>query len=236
MSATIEINSTDKQTAAEFRNAIRVQEALTASLERKALLWLARRTPDRVSPDHLTSLGLAAQFCAGVSYALARWDKYALLLVVVCISANWLGDSLDGTLARHRQKLRPRYGFYVDHMVDTFGATFLVAGMVASNYMHWQIAVAMLVAFLVLSVETYLAAYTLHEFRLSHGLFGPTEIRILLICGTVALLFQPYARLFGRRFLLFDAGGAIAAAGMFGMAIVATVRHTMRLYREERLS
>jgi phosphatidylglycerophosphate synthase len=221
---------------AEFRNATRVQQALTASVERKALHWLACRTPERVSPDHLTALGFAAQFLAGASYALARWNKHALLLVVIFIAVNWLGDSLDGTLARHRERLRPRYGFYVDHMVDTFGAVFLIAGLVVSRYMHWQIAVAMLVAFLVLSVETYLAAYTLHEFRLSHGLFGPTEIRVLLIIGTLVLLFHPYAHLFGRDFLLFDIGGAGATAGMFGMAIVATVRHTMQLYAEERLS
>ncbi|MGA9882192.1 MAG: CDP-alcohol phosphatidyltransferase family protein [Candidatus Acidiferrales bacterium] len=222
--------------ATAFRNATRVQQALTASAERKALLWLAHRTPDRVSPDHLTAFGFAAQFLAGASYALARWNKFALLLVIVFIAANWLGDSLDGTLARHRQKLRPRYGFYVDHMVDTFGATFLVAGLVASTYMHWQIGVAMLVAFLVLSVETYLAAYTLHEFRLSHGLFGPTEIRILLIVGTVVLLSHPYAHVFGHKFLLFDVGGAIAAVGMFGMAVAAAIRHTAQLYNEERLS
>ncbi len=222
-------------TAGEFRNATRLQQSLTASLERKALHWLAIRTPGRVSPDHLTALGFAAQFLAGASYAMARWNKYALLLVVVFIAVNWLGDSLDGTLARHRQRLRPRYGFYVDHMVDTFGATFLVAGLAVSKYMHWHIAAAMLLAFLVLSVETYLASYTLHEFRLSHSVFGPTELRILLVIGTVTLLFHPYAVLFGRQFLLFDVGGAIAAAGMLVMAIGATIRHTLRLYAEERL-
>lgn len=228
--------STTMNSTAGFRNATRVQQALTASAERKALMWLARRTPDRVSPDHLTALGFAAQFLAGMSYALARWNKYALLLVIFFIAANWLGDSLDGTLARHRQKLRPRYGFYVDHMVDTFGATFLVAGLIESTYMHWQIGAAMLIAFLVLSVETYLAAYTLHEFRLSHGLFGPTEIRILLAVGAIVLLFHPGANLFGREFLLFDVGGAIATVGIFGMAVVAAIRHTARLYAEERLS
>lgn len=221
---------------AEFRNATRVQEALTAPIERKALNWIARRTPARVSPDHLTALGFAAQLLAGAAYALARWDKYALLLAVLFIAVNWLGDSLDGTLARHRQRLRPRYGFYVDHMVDTFGATCLIAGVLASGYMHWQIAACLLVAFLVVSIETYLAAYTVHEFRLSRGPFGPTEIRLLLIAGTMALIFHPYAHLFGRDFLLFDVGGAVAAAGMTGMAVLATIRHTLQLYGEERLS
>jgi archaetidylinositol phosphate synthase len=233
VSITIELQTS---AARSFRNAVRVQQALTASAERKALIWLAQRTPRRVSPDHLTALGFAAQFFAGASYALARWNKCALLFVVVCIAVNWLGDSLDGTLARHRQKPRPRYGFYVDHMVDTFGAAFLVIGLSASKYMHWQVGVAMLVAFLVLSVETYLAAYTVNEFKLSHGLFGPTELRILLIVGTVVLLFHPYAHLFGRDFLLFDVGGVIATAGMAGLAIVTAIRHTAQLYREERLS
>jgi len=227
---------THNTTAGTFRNATRVQGAFTASAERKTLLWLARRTPGRVSPDHLTALGFAAQLCAGACYALARWNKYALLLVIVFIAVNWLGDSLDGTLARHRQKLRPRYGFYVDHMVDTFGAMALMAGLAASNYMHWQIAAAMLIAFLAVSIEAYLAAYTVHEFRLSHALFGPTEIRILLMVGTAVLLFHPQARLFGRNFLLFDVGGAIAAVGMLGMAVIAAIHHTIQLYREERLA
>lgn len=218
-----------------FRNATRVQQALTASVERKALRWLAQRTPRRVTPDHLTTLGFVAQFLAGVSYALARWNKYSLLLATFFIAVNWLGDSLDGTLARYRGWLRPRYGFYVDHMVDTFGATFLMFGLAASNYLHWQIAVSMLVAFLVLSVETYLAAYTLCDFHLSHGLFGPTEIRILLMVGNVTLMFFPHAHLFGSDLLLFDVGGALASAGMLGMAILATIRHTIRLYGEERL-
>jgi archaetidylinositol phosphate synthase len=221
--------------SAGFRNATRVQQALTASVERKALRWLAAKTPRFVSPDHLTALGFAAQLLASVSYALARRNKYALLLASFFIVLNWLGDSLDGTLARHRGRLRPRYGFYVDHVVDTFGASFLMAGLAASNYLHWQVASAMLIAFLVLSGETYLAAYTLCDFRLSRGLFGPTEIRILLVIGSITLLFRPYVHVLGQRFLLFDVGGAIASAGMLALAMLATFQHTATLYREERL-
>jgi len=220
----------------KFRNAVRVQEAITATVERKVLLWLAERVPKSVSPDHLTALGFAAQFLAGISYGLAAWNKYALWLATFFIALNWLGDSLDGTLARYRQQLRPRYGFYVDHMADTFGAVFLMSGLALSRFLHWQIAVGMLVAFLVLSVESYLTTYTIGKFCMSHGLFGPTEIRILLMIGNVALLYRPHAHLLGRQFLLFDVGGAIAIVGMTGMAVIAAVRHTIQLYREERLS
>ena len=219
----------------EFTAARRVNEALTASIEKRALVWMAERAPAWVSSDGLTLLGLGAQIGAGICYALSRYDRRALLLVIVCVALNWLGDSLDGTLARVRRQQRPRYGFYVDHMVDVFGSVALMCGLGCSGLVHWQVAIAMLIAFLLLSSESYLATYTLSRFELSQGLFGPTEIRILLIVGNLALLRSPYSTLFGHRMLLFDLGGTIAAVGMFAMGIVVTVRHTLQLYREEPL-
>ena len=218
-----------------FRPARRVNDALTASLEKRVLQWMAARAPRWVSSDGLTVLGLGAQIGAGAGYALARYNRWALLLVIACVVMNWFGDSMDGTLARVRGQQRPRYGFYVDHMVDVFGAAAMMGGMACSGLVHWQVAIAMLVAFLLLSCESYLATYTLSEFQLSQGMFGPTEIRVLLIAGNVALLRSPYSVIFGHRWLLFDVGGVIAAVGMVGMAVVLTVRHTAQLYREEPL-
>jgi phosphatidylglycerophosphate synthase len=153
----------------------------------------------------------------------------------MCLALNWFGDSMDGTLARVRRQQRPRYGFYVDHMVDCFGSIALMCGLAWSGFVHWQTAMAMLVAFLLLSSESYLATYTLTCFKMSQGIFGPTEIRILLIVGNLALLRSPYATWIGPRVLLFDVGGAIAAASMLMMAVAVTVRHTAELYREEPL-
>ena len=164
-----------------------------------------------------------------------RWDRRALLLAIVCLALNWLGDSLDGTLARVRRQERPRYGFYVDHMVDILGAVALMCGLGASGLLHWATAMAMLIAFLVLSSESYLATYTLSCFQLSQGIFGPTEIRILLVLGNLAALRSPYSTVFGHRWLLFDLGGAIAAAIMAVMALGVAVRHTAELYRQEPL-
>ncbi|MGH9574065.1 MAG: CDP-alcohol phosphatidyltransferase family protein [Candidatus Acidiferrales bacterium] len=232
---TAEAETYNSGAAGKFRDAVRIQEAITASLERKVLSWLAARTPARISPDHLTALGFLAQFLAGVCYALSRWNSVGLIGAVIFIGLNWLGDSLDGTLARYRMRLRPRYGFYVDHMIDSFGAAFLMTGLAVSSYLHWQVAAAMLTAFLLLSIETYLTAYTLSDFSLSHGFFGPTEIRILLATGTVALLFSPCVHMFGRSLLLFDIGGVVAAIGMAAITLFAAIRHTRRLYDEERL-
>ena len=220
---------------AVFTTARRVNLALTASLEKRALVWMAERAPAWVTSDGLTLLGLGAQIGAGVCYALARFDRRALLLVIVCIALNWLGDSLDGTLARVRDQQRPRYGFYVDHMVDVFGAVALMGGLACSGMVHWQTAAAMLVAFLALASESYLATYTVGRFELSQGMFGPTEIRLLLIAGNAALLRSPWATVFGHRWLLFDVGGAMGAAAMLAMAVGVTVRHTAELYRQEPL-
>ena len=142
----------------------RVQESWLALPEKRALIWLAERTPESIGPDHLTILGLAAQLGAGLCYALAWRNRYALLGVIACLAVNWLGDSLDGTLARVRQRQRPRYGFYVDHMVDSFGALALMGGLALSGYMYPWIAIGLLIAFLMLSIQSYLATHALGEF------------------------------------------------------------------------
>ncbi|HEY1903702.1 MAG TPA: CDP-alcohol phosphatidyltransferase family protein [Terracidiphilus sp.] len=227
--------STAMKSESAFASARRVNQALTASVEKRALLWMAERAPSWITSDQLTLLGLAAQIAAGACYALARYDRRVLLLVILCLALNWLGDSLDGTLARVRHIERPRYGFYVDHIVDVIGSIALMCGLGFSGFLHWQTAIAMLIAFLLLSSESYLATYTLGCFHLSHGLFGPTEIRILLVIGNLALLRSPHCTLFGHTVLLFDLGGTIAAVCMTAMAIFVTLRHTVQLYRQEPL-
>lgn len=219
--------------ASGFVSAPRIHTALTAGAERRLLLWIAQRTPAFLNPDHLTALGFVSQLLAGAAYALASRNARALWVVNGLLFLNWLGDSLDGTLARVRNQQRPRYGFYVDHIADTFGALALMAGLACSGYIHWPIAAGMLAGFYVLSIESYLATYTIGRFHLSHGLFGPTEIRILLALGNAVAFTHPYAEIGGRSFLLFDVGGAVAIAGMAAMALVTAARHTAALYREE---
>ena len=218
-----------------FKNATRLQNSFTAAPERTVLLWLAARLPPSINSDHLTLLGFAAMFLAGCSYAFARWNSWGLLLATFCLALNWFGDSLDGTLARLRNRQRPRYGFYVDHMIDSFGALFLMGGLAASGYIDWRIAMGLLVAFLLLSIESYLASYTLGIFRLSFAKFGPTEFRILLAIANAILFFLPAARISGWSHHLLDIGGAIAIVAMTAMAIFAAVTHTLALYRQESL-
>ena len=175
----------------------RVNTSLTAGVEKRALVWLARRAPSWVNSDHLTLLGLAAMFLAGFSYWAAQWNPYLLFGVVIALVLNWLGDSMDGTLARVRDRQRPRYGFYVDHIVDVFGAAAVLIGLALSPYMSSMVALGLLLVYLMLSAEIYLATHTVGTFKISYWIFGGTELRIVLAAGTVYALYRPEV-IFGR--------------------------------------
>ena len=218
---------------AEFRQAIRVHGSLLASIERRALVWMAERMPRWVNSDHLTVLGFAAQIATGVCYALAARDRRMLVAAIIYLVLNWFGDSLDGTLARVRQQQRPRYGFYVDHIIDSIGAVAMMGGLALSGYMHPVIAIGLLIAFLLLSIQSYLATYTLGEFHLSFWHFGPTELRVLLAIGNLALF--RWAWVIHGRYRLFDVGGAIGLGAMLLMFVVVTIKNTVRLFRQERI-
>lgn len=218
-----------------FQNARREQTSVLAPLERAALQALVRRMPGRINSDHLSLLGLVAMFLAGVCYAASARRPMLLHLVNICIFLNWFGDSLDGTLARYRDQQRPRYGFYVDHIIDTFGTTFLIFGLAISGYMTERVAAVVLIVFLMLAINSYLAAHTLGIFKISHGKLGPTEIRLVLIIGNLFLLHGPYARVFGHRFLLFDVGGAVGIVVMATMLVISSIQNTHALYKLEPL-
>ena len=217
----------------EYRDATRELSSILTPLEERCLLWLAARMPRWVNSDHLTSLALVAMVGAGLSYWLASTTPIGLVLVVVFLAINWFGDSLDGTLARFRNQQRPRYGFYVDHVVDAFGALFLLGGLALSGYMHPLVAAGLLLSYLMVCVETFLATHCVGTFRMSALKIGPTELRILLAFGNLMLFVQPSAVIFGHEYRLFDISGVIGALGLMGTMIVSSIRNTRTLYLAE---
>jgi len=216
-----------------FKDAQRAQQSLLAPLEKKALIWMAARLPAWVNSDHLTGLGLLAMLGVGLSYWYASQSRFGLVLASSWLVVNWFGDSLDGTVARVRNQLRPRYGFYVDHICDAFGTFFMLGGLALSSYMSPPVAAALLIAYLLLNIEVYLATYTLGAFHMSFWKFSPTELRLLLIVGNTALLYRPVTKIFGPPLLVYDVGGVIGAACIFATLVVTAIRHTRQLYREE---
>lgn len=213
----------------------RVQTSLLAGVEKRCLIWIAERLPRAISSDHLTLLALVSLLIAGAGFALARVRLEALVLVIVGLTANWFGDSLDGTVARVRRQPRPRYGFYVDHVVDAIGAAALLVGLAVSGFMSPVIALALLAAYFMLCVEVFLATHTVGTFTMSYFRVGPTELRILLAIGTVAFYLHPARTVLGLPITPFDVGGAIGTIGLLGTFGRAAVAHTRLLYRAEPL-
>jgi archaetidylinositol phosphate synthase len=213
----------------------RIHTSLLAAVEKRCLIWMAQRLPAWVSSDQLTALGAVAMLGAGISYWLGASYPLALVGVVVMLAVNWFGDSLDGTLARVRKQERPRYGFYVDHVLDVIGMLFLFSGLALGGFMTPLVAASLLVAYYLLNVEIALATHTVGTFRISYWKMGPTELRILLAIGTLQLLRSAEVTLFGGRYLLFDVGGGVAIAGLATTFVVSAISNTRILYRAEPL-
>ena len=211
----------------------RQHHSLLAAREKQLLIWIARRLPQAIGPDHLSALGLAAMAAAGVAFWASSFHPAWLFGVVAALGINWFGDSLDGTVARVRDQQRPRYGFYVDHVLDVTGAAFLFGGMALSSHMSTVVGLALLIAYLMVSAESYLATHARSVFKLSFLRIGPTELRLLLAVGALRLLVDPTVGLFDRRFLLFDVGGIVAIGGLLLAFVVSAFRNTASLYREE---
>jgi len=220
---------------ATFRQAARSHTSLLARAEKRALIRIAERLPGRVNSDHLTALGFAALVAAGGCYFAARWYPPALALVIPCLALNWFGDSLDGTLSRVRNRQRPRYGFYVDHILNAIGTFLLLSGLAFSGIMTPAVAYAFLIIYLLRSIEICLATYATGTFHLSYWSFGPTELRILLVVGNLFALRNSHAVIAGTRYFLFDIGFAIGTAALTVILIQDTIKHTRLLYTEETL-
>jgi phosphatidylglycerophosphate synthase len=214
---------------------VRLNTSLLAASEKRLLIWIAERLPRAIHSDHLSALGLAAMAGAGASFWLMRLDPVAGAgLVAVCLVLNWFGDSLDGTLARVRNQLRPRYGYYVDHVIDLAGTALLFTGLAASGYMSATVAALFVASFYLVSAEAYLATHSRGVFKMSFLGVGPTELRLILAAGAFAAIEAPTVSPFGLvEVRLFDLGGIVGVAGMVMTFVVTSTANTLVLFQEE---
>lgn len=205
---------------------------MLAESEKRLLIRMAKRLPAWVNSDHLTFLGAAAMLGIGACF----WaGGGALLMVLPLLAVNWFGDSLDGTLARVRRQERPRYGYYVDHVLDAIGFAALFGGLILGGHMSLVFGLAFLATYYLVVAEISMATHARGTFKMAFMKVGPTELRIVLAAGVLQLMRSDYVAIFGNRWLLFDVGGAVAIAGLAIAFAVSALRNGIALYREERL-
>lgn len=222
-------------TTTPYREATRIQTSMLAAVEKRCLIWMAHRIPACINSDHLTALAGLAMLGGGLCYWIGAARPAAMFAAIGMLVVNWFGDSLDGTLARVRHHERPRYGFYVDHVLDVVGILMLLAGLTLGGFMTPVVAAGFLVAYYLLMVEIALATHAVGTFRISFWKFGPTELRVLLAAGTLQLLRSPSVTILGERVLLFDLAGVIAIGALFVTFIASAAGNTRHLYRLEPL-
>ena len=212
----------------------REHNSVLASIEKRLLVRIARALPAWVSPDHLTALGLGSMVAAGACFAAIQVGPgTAVAGAIMALALNWFGDSLDGTLARTRGHERPRYGFYVDHVIDLAGVAALCGGMGCSGRMSPLVATALAAAYFLVAAESYLATHSVGTFRISFAGFGPTELRIVLAVGAIFIVQHPVVTIGSRSLWLFDVGGIVAAAGLAVAFVISAARNTRELYVAE---
>jgi archaetidylinositol phosphate synthase len=213
----------------------RTSEYVLGRLERTALTRIARALPRAVMPDHLTIVGLIGSTLVAVSYMASNRNPAWLWAASAALALNWFGDSLDGTLARTRKTERPRYGYYLDHLTDAYSTLAIGLGLGLSPYMLLSVGLAIVIAYLVLSINVYLETHVFAEFSFSYGSLGPTEVRLILVAlNTIALVWGPLPfGIVGVGATVFDVFGILAALAMLGMLLVRAIGNLRRLARME---
>jgi archaetidylinositol phosphate synthase len=214
----------NKESTAMDATAPREKAFLLARPEQRLLEAIARRLPARVLPDHLTVLALAAAGGFAAFGALGwLWGMAGLLVV------QWLGDSLDGTLARVRRTERPRYGYYLDHLSDALSTALVGLGLGLTAQMHLTVALVLVIAYLALSINTYLETQALGVFTLGYGRLGPTEARLGLVAllAATALGAEAALPLPGVTLSLLDIA-ALGAAGAMAVAVTGRALGNLR--------
>src|SRR4051794_24280507 len=208
---------------------------LLARPETRVLEWMGRRPPRRGVPDHPTALGVLAAIGIAAAYALSGRDPVWLWAASGLLVVHWFGDSLDGTLARVRRSERPRYGYYLDHLVDAIATALIGIGLGVSPYMLLATGLVLVIAYLVLSINTYLETNTLGVFSLGYGRLGPTEARVGLVAinTVLALGVAPEISLFGFGIMVLDVVVLGAAAAMGIALAVRASRNLRELARRE---
>lgn len=207
---------------------VRLQNSILNSTEKKVLIWMAQRMPQRVNSDHLTWIGLVGALISAMGYVLSNWGLEYLWLASFGLLVNWFGDSLDGTLARVRKTQRPIYGFFIDHTIDGITVAVICIGAGLSPLISFSVAILVLVGYLLLSVFTYINTYLNGKFKIAYGKLGPTEFRLIVVFINTLIIYLPInsreLSLMGITLGLFDALGLVIAFALLIIYLVSFLK------------
>lgn len=212
----------------------RIQQSILAANERRLLNWLCPRLPLWATPDILTAFGFLGALMVGAAYVLSTQSLMWLWLAQAGYLINWFGDSLDGSVARWRGIERPRYGYFVDHSVDALATLAMLAGLGLGPFVELEIALVALVAYLMLSIHTYLCAQVIDTFKLTYLAGGPTELRLMLMAMTGTMFFVGPEKLYGTRLSAFDMFALLVSAILLAIFLFQTMTTARALSATER--
>ena len=215
--------------------ATREPNFLLAKHERRLLRAIAARLPRFLLPDDLTALGVVSAVAICLAYQATNLSRGWLWVASGLLVVHWLGDSLDGTLARVRGIERPRYGYYLDHLVDAISTACIGIGLGLSPYMLLSTGALIVVAYLMCSINVYLESHALGRFSIGYGRIGPTEVRLVLIALNTALaLGAPLGfHVAGIGMTVFDVVGLSVAAVMLALLVARALANLRALSRDE---
>jgi phosphatidylglycerophosphate synthase len=213
----------------------RINDTLLGPWERAFIRWYMEKAPAWVTPDILTWVGVFGSILVAAGYILSTQSPHFLWLSCLGIILNWFGDSTDGNLARYRHIERPKYGFFLDHSVDTISMALIFVSLGLSDYVRFDIALLGLVGYLMLSVFVYLDTFVNSTFKISFAKLGPTEARgIVIIVNTLIFLFgRPEVTLPFGTFTVYDLIAAAVAVLLVIFYFVMIVTRLMELAKLE---
>lgn len=217
----------------DIKKHTRVNQTLLGPLERPALQWMAARAPGWVTPDFLTGLGVVGSVMCFVGYWLSGQSVWWLLFASAGFFVNWVGDSLDGTLARYRKIERPRFGFYIDHTVDAVTEFLTIIGIGMSPYLRLDVAAFAMIGYLLMSVHVYIRTAVDGVFKISFGTLGPTEMRAIIVAVNIAIMAAEgwFLTPLAGELLPFDIIGIVLAIALSGVFLVTSWKYAVELAR-----
>lgn len=219
----------------DVKNHKRETTTLLSFIEKPVLKFLASRLPKFITPDFLTITGVVGSFITGLGYYLSLYNDYFLWLASLGLLVNWFGDSLDGTIARFRQIERPKYGFFIDHTLDSISMVVIGIGVGLSPYARFDFVLLALVSYLLISILVYIRTFIIGVFSISYYGFGPTEVRIFIIIVNTLVFYFGAAQfqLLGFDMTILDVAALFFAFVLFMFFIVSVIIDGRKLNLEE---